>query len=129
VTWNGEESRYFSIGNGVKQGAILSAILYCVYTNGLFEQLRRQKIDCYVGKSFVGVLGYADDLYLMSPSLDGLQDMLSVCEEYAEKHNLRFSTDANPKKSKTKCIAYLFKERELRKLKLCEQARTIMDPR
>ena len=119
VTWNGEESRYFTLCNGVKQGAILSAILYCVYTNGLFEQLRRQGIGCHVGQSFVGVLGYADDLYLMSPSLDGLQSMLTVCEEYAKNHNLKFSTDPNPNKSKTKCMAYLFKERELRKLKLC----------
>ena len=38
VKWNGKESRYFSIGNGVKQGAILSAILYCIYTNGLFQE-------------------------------------------------------------------------------------------
>ena len=117
VRWNGEESRYFDIGNGVKQGAILSAILYCVYTNGLFEELRRRKIGCFV--TFVGILGYADDLYLMSPSLDGLQDMLSVCEHYAIKRNLKFSTDTNPSKSKTKCMAYLYKERELRKLELC----------
>ena len=119
VRWNGKESEYFEIGNGVKQGAILSAILYCVYTNGLFEELRRQKIGCYVDKSFVGVLGYADDLYLMSPSLEGLQQMLHVCENYAIKHNLKFSTDQNPKKSKTKCMAYLLKERELRNLDLC----------
>ena len=99
--------------------AILSAILYCVYTNGLFEELRRQKIGCFVDKSFVGILGYADDLYLMSPTLDGLQQMLHVCEDYAERHNLKFSTDPNPKKSKTKCMAYLCKERELRKLELC----------
>ena len=55
----------------------------------------------------------------MSPTLDGLQQMLHVCEDYAERHNLKFSTDPNPKKSKTKCMAYLCKERELRKLELC----------
>ena len=119
VRWNGEESRYFSIGNGVKQGAILSAILYCVYTNGLFEELRRSNIGCCVGRNYVGVLGYADDLYLLSPSVDGLQEMLIICEKYAESHNLKFSTDERPSKSKTKCMAYLHKDRELRKLTLC----------
>ena len=74
VKWNGEKSRYFTIRNGVKQGAILSAILYCVYTNGLFEEHRRLNIGCCVGRNYVGVLGYADDLYLMSPSVDGLQN-------------------------------------------------------
>ena len=119
VKWNGEESRYFTIGNGVKQGAILSAILYCMYTNGLFEELRRSNIGCCVGRNYVGVLGYADDLYLLSPSIDGLQEMLKICEKYAENHNLQFSTDERPSKSKTKCMAYLRKDRELRKLKLC----------
>ncbi len=120
VKWNKELSKYFGIKNGVKQGAILSAILYCVYTNGLFEELRRKKIGCFVGDSYVGVIGYADDLFLMSPSIDGLQEMLHVCEDYAEKHNLSFSTDSNPQKSKTKCMAFLHKERQLRGLKLCD---------
>ena len=119
VRWNGEESRYLSIGNGAKQGAILSAILYCVYTNRLFGELRRSNIGCCVGRNYVGVLGYADDLYLLSPSVDGLQEMLKICEKYAESHNLKFSTDERPSKSKTKCMAYLHKDRELRKLTLC----------
>ena len=119
VKWDNDFSQYFDIRNGVKQGAILSAILYCVYTNGLFEELRRLNIGCHIGRNYVGVVGYADDLFLMSPSIDGLQEMLLVCEKYAESHNLKFSTDINPQKSKTKCMAFLQKERELRGMKLC----------
>ena len=119
VNWNGSCSEYFQIGNGVKQGAILSAVLYCVYTNGLFEELRRLKIGCWLGRDYVGVLGYADDLFLLAPTIDGLQDMLKVCERYAGEHNLKFSTNTNPNKSKTKCMAFLNKDRPLRKLKLC----------
>ena len=83
----------------MKQGAILSAILYCVYTNDLFVTLRKLKIGCFIGNTYVGVVGYADDLFLLAPSLDGLQEMLKVCENYAAEHNLRFSTDVNPRKS------------------------------
>lgn len=119
VRWNRNESQFFSITNGVKQGAILSAILYCVYTNGIFQKLRKRKIGCFVGGTFRAILGYADDLFLMSPTLDGLQEMLKVCETYAETHNLKFSTNENPFKSKTKCMAYLFKERKLRDMVLC----------
>ena len=119
VRWNSEQSRFFRIGNGVKQGAILSPILYCVYTNGIFQEMRRMNIGCCIGRNYVGVLGYADDLSLMAPCIDGLQEMLKVCEKYAEDHNLKFSTDVNPTKSKTKCMAYLHKERELRNLTLC----------
>ena len=35
VKWNNEASYFFDIGNGVKQGAVLSAVLYCVYTNAI----------------------------------------------------------------------------------------------
>ena len=103
----------------MKQGAILSPILYCVYTNGKFQEMRRMNIGCCIGRNYVGVLGYADDLYLMAPCIDGFQEMLKVCEKYAEAHNLKFSTGVNPNKSKTKCMAYLHKERELRNLTLC----------
>ena len=58
----------------------------------------------------------------MSPTLDGLQKMLNVCERYAEDHNLKFSTDTNPEKSKTKCVGFLLKERHLPSLKLCGNA-------
>ena len=71
------------------------------------------KVGCCIGRDFVGVLGYADDLFLLSPTLDGLQDMLKVCEQYAKQYNLAFSTNENPNKSKTKCMAFLHKEREL----------------
>lgn len=107
------------IQNGVKQGAILSVVLYCVYTNDLFVTLRKLKIGCFIGDTFVGAVGYADDLFLLAPSLDGLQEMLKVCENYAAKHNPRFSTDTNPRKSKTKCVAFLLKKRKLCNLNLC----------
>ena len=119
VRWNGEYSRHFKIKNGVKQGAVLSAVLYCVYTNGLFEKLRKLRIGCRVNQTYVGVVGYADDLLLLSPSIDGLQEMLKVCEQYAESHNLKFSTNSNPQKSKTKCMAFMKKDRDLRGLTLC----------
>ena len=102
VKWNDEFSQFFSISNGVKQGAVISAVFYCIYTNELLEELRRRNIGCCIGQNYVGVVGYADDLFLMCPTLDGLQKMLNVCEKFASDHNLRFSTDPDPEKSKTK---------------------------
>ena len=45
--------------------------------------------------------------------------MLNTCEKYAAKHNLVFSTDPNPNKSKTKCLAFLRKKRNLKPVQLC----------
>ena len=57
---------------------------------------------------FCGLLGYADDTIALCPSREGLQEMMTTCEQYAASHNLQFSTNIDPKKSKTKCLAYQF---------------------
>ena len=51
--------------------------------------------------------------FLIAPSLDSLQEMIKTCEQYASEHNLKFSVNANPRKCKNKCIAFLNREREL----------------
>ena len=81
VKWNHDFSDFLQ--NGVKEGAVLSAIFYSMYTNGLFQELRRQNIGCCIDQNYIGIVGYTDDLFLMSPTFDGLQKMLLTCEKYA----------------------------------------------
>ena len=50
--------------NGVKQGAVLSAVLNCVNTIDLFKELCRLNIGCCIGQNYVGIIGHADDLLL-----------------------------------------------------------------
>ena len=121
VRWDNEISKLFPISNGVKQGAVLSPRLYCIYIDELFVKLRTRKTGCWIGDTYCGILGYADDLLLLSPTLDGLQDMINTCTKYAKVHNLTFSVHPNPSKCKTKCLASLKKERKLRKLYLNEK--------
>ena len=45
--------------------------------------------------------------------------MMNTIEDYCNMHRLQFSTDPNPIKCKTKCIAFLKKERTLPKIYLC----------
>ena len=42
----------------------------------------------------------------MAPNREVLQAMVSICERYGKEHNLVFSTDPVPAKSKTKCIFF-----------------------
>ena len=95
VKWDNTFSQYFGVTNGVKQGGVLSPLLFCIYIDGLMQMLRDSHRGCYMGPYFAGVLGYADDLVLMSPSITGLEQMLKICELFAEEHKLSF----NPAKS------------------------------
>ena len=61
---------------------------------------------------------YADDIVLLSPCIDGLQRMIDTCSDYAKTHNLSFSTHEDPKRSKTKCIAFRRRKEELGSLEL-----------
>ena len=82
----------------------MSPTLFSIYLDDLLKELRHLGVGCHVGGVWVGAAGYADDLILLAPSRTAMVRMLSVCEQYAERHNLLFSTDPNPNKSKSKCV-------------------------
>ena len=44
--------------------------------------------------------------------------MIDSCFSYAKEHNLSFSTNDDPSKSKTKCMAFQSRKQEVRKLEL-----------
>ena len=119
VRWDSSESDCFSLSNGVKQGAVLSAILYCVYVDDLYRQLRKEKSGCWINGNYYGILGYSDDILLLAPTISALKQMLKTCEKFAVQHNLQFSTNLVPAKSKCKCIAFGCSTEELPNLVLC----------
>ena len=75
-----------------------------VYLDDLILELRQLGLGCHMFGLWTGAVGFADDLLLMAPSRDAMAAMLDVCEQYAERLNLFFSTDVDPAKSKSKCI-------------------------
>ena len=62
VRWNNVLSETSSVNNGVKQGAILSPILFCVYIDSLFSVLRRNRTGCWINGMYAGIMGYADGM-------------------------------------------------------------------
>jgi hypothetical protein len=100
VLWNGVASKYFPVANGVRQGGILSPILFCVYIDGLISRLNEAKIGCFMGKDFVGVFVYADDVTVIAPTPSAMRMMLKICDSYAAEFDIKFNA------SKTKCLYY-----------------------
>ena len=53
VNWKGEFSSTFSVGSGVKQGGVLSPVLFTVYLDGLIDELRKNGLGCHFNGHFV----------------------------------------------------------------------------
>jgi len=98
VTWNGCESQMFNVNNGVKQGGVLSPVLFCLYIDGLLALLKSSGFGCHIGNMFAGALAYADDLVLIAPTPFAMRTMLHLCERYADDFNVAFNGN------KSKCI-------------------------
>ena len=58
----------------------------------------------------MGALGYADDILLIAPTRHSLQVMIKTCENFSINHSMQFSTDSDPRKSKTKCQFFTLKK-------------------
>ena len=92
VQFDGQISDIFSVSNGVKQGGIISPILYCIYVDDLLVELENNGIGCFVGSIFSGAYAYADDITLLAPSVSALRNMLEICVRYARDHDILFNS-------------------------------------
>ena len=99
--WNGVfSSLSFSVQNGVRQGGVLSPILFTLYMDVLLKRLESSGIGCHIGNHYTGAVAYADDLTLLCPSRMGLQKMLHICEDYGRDYNVSHNS------KKTFCIVF-----------------------
>ena len=89
--------------------------------NDRFNELKKSKSGCVIGPYYAGAHGYADDLLLLSPSIEGLQEIVSISNQYAKAHKIQFSTNQDPRKSKTKGVIFSKKEInfEPQRIELC----------
>ena len=65
IRWGNTFSTSFCVSNGVKQGGIISPVLFNVYMDDLSCALNRSNIGGRIGGEIVNHLSYADDLCLI----------------------------------------------------------------
>ena len=108
VRWANAYSDKFGTINGVRQGGIISPILFNLYMDDLSITLNNAQIGCSINGQLVNHLLYADDTCIIAPSPGGLQKLLDICCTYAEVNTILFND------KKTKCMC--FKPRSLKHL-------------
>ena len=55
VRWDGHTSNAFPVNNGVKQGSVISPLLFTLYVDELVDQLRESGFGCKLGVKYVGI--------------------------------------------------------------------------
>jgi hypothetical protein len=91
VRWSGYTSETFDVTNGVKQGGVLSPILFNLYIGELLDNLSKSKVGCHIGHIFFGAFAYADDVIILAPSLLALRRLLKICDEYSIEFKVKFN--------------------------------------
>lgn len=96
-------SEHFSLSQGVRQGSVLSPHLYNIYTEELLSEIEKNldNVGTSLSNQFTGILMYADDIILMSTTLEGLRNLIDTCLSISKKNCINFNSD------KTEfCISY-----------------------
>ena len=107
IRWGNARSYSFGVTNGTRQGSVFSPQGgFTTYIDPLISLLRNSGNGCVINSFWYGAFFYADDGMLLSTSIEGLQNLVNICETHANDNDLMFSTDPIPSKSKTKCIAF-----------------------
>ena len=101
VRWGGVQTTSFKVTNGVRQGGILSPRLFAIYVEKLSEQLESSKVGCHINKQCMNHLFYADDAVLLAPTVDALQKLIDVCQDFARKGGMVYNFE------KSECTAFI----------------------
>ena len=82
----------FHILAGARQGGILSPVLFVVYMDVLITRLRQHGLGCELFDCFYGCLVYADEILLLAHTVNGMQEMLKICDEFALDFDMKFNS-------------------------------------
>jgi hypothetical protein len=92
VRWGHQLSNHTGVSNGVRQGGILSPLLFNIYMDNLSSMLQDKYVGLSYGTGRLNHLMYADDIVLFSPSVIGLQTLIDICKKYGDEHDILFNT-------------------------------------
>ena len=97
VKINNQYSEFFNIARGVRQGCVLSPLLFSIFIDGLVKEIKKLNAGINIDYMNLSLLLYADDIVLISDNADKLQLMLKTIYEYSYKW--RFEINMKPDKT------------------------------
>ena len=92
----------WKIGNGTRQGGLISPLIFSYYINDIIDDISQMAIGCELGGIKTNIICYADDICLLAPSTQALQSILNLL--YAKLKNIGLSVNIE------KCKYIVFKK-------------------
>jgi len=79
IKWNNCYSSPCLLKSRVRQGGVISPILFNIYIGYVINSLIQSDLGCHIYDAYFGCLVYADDIILLCASVSALQSMLDIC--------------------------------------------------
>ena len=81
------------INSGVRQGGVLSGLLFGLYVDSLLCKVNKNKYGCKLGIHKSNIVAYADDILLLAPSAKSLQILINEAALEAKELKLKFNKE------------------------------------
>lgn len=105
VVWKGTSSNFSFLEEGVRQGGILSPFLFKFYIDDLIRDITAMEEGCMLGISRINIVVYADDIVLITSSLDEMGRLYTkLCLDIRD-----LKLQVNKDKTKCMCFGYVKK--------------------
>ena len=91
VKCNNSVSDYFKVLSGTPQGSLLGGKFFNLTIDKLLLELDNLHLGCYINRKFSGAIAYADDLMLLSASVNQLKMMLITCYNFGIMCDLKYN--------------------------------------
>ena len=113
-------SKPFKTNKGVRQGCVLSPLLFILFLSDLQARLDSSKDNVNLDKDTeISCLMWADDILILSETEEGLQHKLDTLEEYSKLNKLTVNT------KKTQCMIFNKTGRLLKNYKFTYNNKTL----
>ena len=93
-------SNLFDLSLGVRQGCILSTLLFNIFLSDLCKKLQFSEVKMEIDSKSINSLVWADDIVLLSETDKGLKVLLKILEDFCDENKLTINFD------KTKCMIF-----------------------
>lgn len=86
-------SPWFEVNTGLKQGCLISPLLFSIYINDLVSTLNNVGLGVSIGQRKLSCLLYADDLVVFGNTERDLQRLMSILQEWCNKWSITINTE------------------------------------